>query len=408
VGEGCQAEIFPITADALYKMKVIHTVPGLAPALGGPARSVPALCAEIAALGNEVILVYLDFGDKFGEPNLIQHPNLTYKRMKVQIRVGMRPIWIPGFRSALLELGTEAPELIFHDHGVWLPYSGQVLKAAEKLDAKVITATRGMLEPWALRFKQARKMAAWSIYQKSRLNRNTVLQATSDLEAENLSKLDLKPPIAVIPNGTILPDYAAGRGRNDGDERILLFLSRIHPKKGLLNLVEAIREIKPQDWKVMVAGYDEGGYQAVVERAVREYALEEYFDFIGPIRDDQKWELYRRADVFVLPSFSENFGLVVAEALAAGTPVVTTRGTPWGDLLDYNCGWWIDPTQQALTSCLRDVFAMAPADLRDMGAEGRRLVEEKYSWPAVARQLNEVYSWMLGKMDKIPRTLITR
>jgi glycosyltransferase involved in cell wall biosynthesis len=387
-------------------MNIVQITTSLAPEFGGTARTVPALSVELAALGNRVDLVYLDFGGTYTKPILPQHSNLQYHPLQVTLNAGMRPIWIPGFRSRLYDLGRERNELIFHDNGVWLPYSGQLLDAARTLGAKVITTTHGMLEPWALEYRSLRKKLAWILFQKRRLNRNSALLATSSAEALNLRRLQLTPPITVIANGTEIPELPIQGRQHISGIKTMLFLSRIHPKKGLLNLVEAVNHLKPAGWRIQIAGYDEGGYQAVVENAVRENDLEEYFSFLGPIKDDEKWELYSRADVFILPSFSENFGLVIAEALAAGTPVITTRGTPWQDLLDYNCGWWIEPTLHDLTLCLQSVFTLDLKVLREMGARGRELVLEKYSWPAVARQLNEVYGWMLGIREGQPPTVM--
>ena len=129
---------------------------------------------------------------------------------------------------------------------------------------------------------------------------------------------------------------------------------------------------------------------------MREAGVESEFSFAGPVQEARKWDFFARADLFVLPSFSENFGLVVGEALAAGVPAITTRGTPWQELVTQRCGWWVDVGVEPLAAALREAVACSDAERAEMGRRGRRLVEEKYAWPAVARQMKAFYEWVLG------------
>ena len=381
-------------------MNIIHTTTSLAPEFGGPVRIITAVCLELASLGNQVTLVYLDFGNDFGQSRLPSHENLHYVKCEVKFRTGMRPVWVPEYRSKLLDVISEKDNLVIHDNGIWLPYSGVLHNLAHKHNIPVITSIHGMLEPWPMRYGRIRKLAAWHIYQKNRLEKNVLLHATSNVEAENLRKLGLHLPIAVIPDGTIIPEQASLPKPERSSKKTMLFLSRIHPKKGLLNLVKAIDYLRPSDWKVVIAGYDENNYQSIVEKAVQDTGLKDYFTFVGPVDDEQKWGLYNSADLFILPTHSENFGIVIPEALAAETPVITTRGTPWKELIEYNCGWWVEPTVLDLIDSLENAFSLDDQQLKQMGKNGRMLVEEKYSWPAVAKGLNDVYQWMLKKGPK--------
>jgi glycosyltransferase involved in cell wall biosynthesis len=176
----------------------------------------------------------------------------------------------------------------------------------------------------------------------------------------------------------------------------------------LLNLVEAVKLLDPDAWEVIIAGYDENNHQQAVEHAVRDADLQSSFRFLGPVADDEKWDLYSTADLFVLPSFSENFGIVVVEALASGVPVITTRGTPWRDLIAHQCGWWVEPTVTGIYQALQEAVALSDRERIVMGESGRRLVEDKYSWPAIARQFLDVYQWMLGRRKRVPNQIIER
>jgi glycosyltransferase involved in cell wall biosynthesis len=210
--------------------------------------------------------------------------------------------------------------------------------------------------------------------------------------------------------------------RGKGSEKRVLFVSRMHPKKGVLELVEAWgrlvdsrQSLVVSDWKVelvyTVNGDFEREYEAKVKAKVKELGLEDAFIFTGALDDVAKWEAYRRADLFVLPTYSENFGIVVAEALWAGVPVITTKGTSWSDLegdtnlttndsqLTTRCGWWIDlpaegsnsSTWDALDEALVSAMSMSDKERGEMGERGRKLVEEKYTWESVCGAMVKGY-----------------
>ena len=376
-------------------MNIIQTTSALAPEFGGIARTVPALSFELAKLGHKVELLYLDFGERYSVIDLPSHLNLSYHPLTVDVKAGMKPVWVPGYKSTLEGIVSGKDELIFHDNGIWLPYSDHVLKVAKSHQAPIITTIHGMLEPWSMNYGRIRKLITWSLYQKRRLRNNTMLLATSQEEADNIRKLGLEIPIAVIPNGTNFPDQLPPKKKHEGYEKVILFLSRIHPKKGLFYLVNAINYLRPNNWKVIIAGYDEGGHQEEVEAEILKAGVEDFFDFIGPIDDQRKWDLYENADLFILPSFSENFGIVVIEALASRTPVITTWGTPWKDLVDYNCGWWVEPSEQGLIEGLRTALSISQDQRIQMGINGRKLVEEKYTWSAIAGDMVDLYLELL-------------
>jgi len=134
-----------------------------------------------------------------------------------------------------------------------------------------------------------------------------------------------------------------------------------------------------------------------LQAALRARNLESSFEFPGMIADDDKWKLLGQADLFVLPSFTENFGMAVTEALAVGLPVITTRGTPWQELRARQCGWWIEIGVEPLAAALREAISLSDQERREMGERGRCLVEEKYSWSKIARDMLDVYRWVIGQ-----------
>lgn len=226
------------------------------------------------------------------------------------------------------------------------------------------------------------------------LRHATVLHATSPAEKQWIARyVGGTPPIEVIPNGIDLPETRTTQ-RPAERTRTVLSLGRLHPLKGLDLLLDAwhtaMRNLGPGDrWELVIAGPDEQGTRAGLERQARHLGLTNV-RFVGPLYGEDKARAIADADLFVLPSRSENFGIVVAEALAASVPVVTTKGTPWQEI-DGSSGWWVDVTAEAIAAALTAAMQLGDAERTAMGARGRALVEEKYQWASVGRAMVNLY-----------------
>ena len=377
----------------------VQIVPALAPEYGGPARVVQRLSLELADLGTNVTLIFSDLNNKYQIPKMPSHPNLTYMPLHASIVQGVKPVWIPEFKATLIGLCENKDQVIIQDHGIWLPHNGHVAKIAGRFGIPLIISPNGMLQPWALKYRKWRKIVAWQLWQKRRLQKANLLHAASHAEAESVNQLGLGKPVVVIPNGTEIPEYTNHR-TPPGDGKIrMLFMSRIHPSKGLFLLIEALRNLNSKDWILTIAGYDENNHQQEVELAVAQANLSHSVQFIGPVDEEHKWDVYAGADLFVHPSFSENFGIVIAEALAAGLPVIATTGSPWIDLTRHDCGWWIEPTIADLTSAIQEALSLSVKQRQAMGARGKKLVKEKYSWKSIAEEMQKLYQLILSGED---------
>jgi glycosyltransferase involved in cell wall biosynthesis len=236
------------------------------------------------------------------------------------------------------------------------------------------------------------------LYQRACLQIAKCIRATSAQELTSIRQAGFRNPVALVPNGVELPHLPPRPNPEPtiAKRRRVLFLSRIHPKKGLLNLVEAWSTLRPRHWELLIVGPDEVGHLAEVQRAVASHALQDSVSFGSPVWGESRNAVYQSADLFVLPSFSENFGLVIAEALANGLPVITTHATPWRELSEHHCGWWSDVGIAPLIESLKEAFAMSAAELRQMGNRGRQLIESRYAWEPLGSQMAAVYEWMLG------------
>jgi glycosyltransferase involved in cell wall biosynthesis len=357
-------------------------------------RAVPELTDAIAGLGG-VRIAIISQGWR-GEPVVASsHPSVT--QSVAETRSGALLAMGVPFRRALGRMLTTARPAIIHDHGLWLATNHHAARFARVHRIPFVVQPHGMLEPWALGYRGAKKRAAMRLYQRADLESARVLVVTSEAEGENLRRIGLAQPLAVIPNGVgaelLAAAPPAAAGRRDG-RRNVLFLSRIHEKKGLLNLVRAWARLRVRDWELRLAGPDDVGHLNEVLQLARELGVSDAVRYLGVLEGEQKTALYRQADLFVLPTFSENFGLVVAEALACGVPVITTRGAPWADLERLGCGWWIDVGVEPLVRALDTAMALTVEERAAMG-ERARVLARRFDWRSIAGQMQAVYKWIL-------------
>uniref|UniRef100_UPI0025FC7FC5 glycosyltransferase n=1 Tax=Algoriphagus sp. TaxID=1872435 RepID=UPI0025FC7FC5 len=210
----------------------------------------------------------------------------------------------------------------------------------------------------------------------------------------HLRKLGFINPIACIPNGIDLSEFPLKEHLELEGQKRLLFLSRIHPKKGIEILIEAwalLRKEGKTDWLIEIAGEGDEKYINSLKNLIKEKGLEPEIQIIGPQFGSAKLATYHRADLFVLPTYSENFGIVVAEALACGIPVITTKGTPWQDILRYEAGWWIEIGVNSLKETLEEAIQLSDQERIEMGKNGRKLVMQEFSIEKVSSKMNQLY-----------------
>ncbi len=366
---------------------IVHTQITVDPSYGGPARTVPSLCVSVSDQ-REVVLV--SRANERTERFLLKRCSSCDLRF---VNVADRS---NGKLSQIVSENIGVVRLI-HDHGAWLPNNIKSFKAARKHGLPFVLSTRGMMEPWALNHKKWKKKVAWSLYQKKILMSADMVHATSEQEAHHLRSSGRVKEICLIPNGVDFPEvYPLCQQKQ---KKRLLFVSRVHRKKGLMLLLEAWAQLRFPNWEVFIVGPNEGGHREELERYILQRKIEGVH-FLGSLDDAQKWQAYADADVFVLPTHSENFGVVVAEAMAAGLPVVTTNGAPWEILKTHGCGWWVDIDVVSIRSALEEAMRKTNAERAEMGEVAKKLAHEKFSWPQIGREMNRVYDYILKKGPK--------
>jgi len=393
----------PATSFRSGRLKIVHVVASINRDVGGPSVTVPRLASALAALDTDATLATLDY-DSHGPQPAVPGVRLLSRpagRMARALRG-----WDPHFATAISDL-VHGDANIVHGHGLWMFPNLYARRAAVSSGIPLVISPRGMLDEWSLRRSRWRKLAAWTLFERRNLKSAQLFHATSTAEALSIAGVGFGQPIAVIPNGVDIPDSSRLPGRQVlerrypglGGKQWLLFMSRLHPKKGIAELLRAWRNLAPRflDWQLVIAGPDLDGHGARMRTLAVELGLSERITFTGMVSGDDKASALANAGVMVLPTHAENFGIVVAEALAHGTPVITTRAAPWQGLQEAGCGWWIEDQEEALQETLGEAMRVSPGERSAMGARGRALVESRYSWDRVGREMLAAYNWISGR-----------
>lgn len=380
-------------------LRVLHTIADINITGGGSRRAMASICEAQAAYGANVYIVSQGKAPG-GTENLFHPQNVETHLARLALdSERLRFKYSPFYGRKVKSLCRQKNIKIIHDHGLWLPSNHAVARVARSLGVPLLIQVHGMLAPWALIYRAWKKRLAWAIYQRRDLKIASLFIATSEQEAEAIRRSGMRQPIAIIPLGIHLPVWEKALPA-DRQIHSALFLSRIHPVKGLLNLVAAWAQIQPKGWKMIVAGPEEENHLEEIKRAIKNANIEKDFEFVGPVAGAAKEKLYLDADLFVLPTFSENFGIVIAEALSYSVPVITTRGAPWQTLVTNGCGWWVEPTAESIAQAIHEAVALPDAERHAMGKRGRNFVENEFSWKLVAEKMLNAYKWILGHGPK--------
>jgi glycosyltransferase involved in cell wall biosynthesis len=369
---------------------------------GGPPRTV----ISIAHAGRgfwEAELFTTDYvepqADRLLTDQFPGHVNLLDKLAQTTLGSFMMAsgLWT-SFRTQLIR-GIR-PDVV-HLHGVWSGFLAAFAQTARQHGIPYIVAPHGMLEPWPLTVHVRRKSMALRTYQGRILRDAAAVHATSDGEAANLRSLGLtQSPIFVVPNAVDAPPDSVhpvkAVARPADARKRLLFLSRIHPKKGLDLLLHAWAALRPTAWELAIVGHGELAYVEEVKRLASKLKVENVH-FYAHVDGDAREAMFAQSSAFILPTYSENFGNVVAEAMVRGLPVITTTGTPWSVVAERKLGWYVSADLHGVKQSLVELFATDPRLLIAMGSRGREYVKANLLIEAITPRLLAMYQAVLQR-----------
>lgn len=366
-------------------VRVVHTAAELNNEASGPSYSVPSLVYYLCEQGVDARLYAI------GPPPIrtLNFPQEYYPKWKVPSALGVSPLMRRALHAAAKDIH------IIHTHNLWMMPNMYPLSAAKRHGRKLVVTPRGTLTPWSMRYRWWKKRPIWWAYQRKVVAEADLLHVTSEDERDDVRSLGIGAPIAVLPNGVEVPPIAP---KPERQRKTVLFLGRIHPKKGLDILLHSWRLVQSvhEDWDLKIVGPDNLGYKVEMQELARSLALQNCY-FFDAVYGADKIRTYQAADLFVLPTHSENFGIAVAEALANGVPAVVTRGAPWKALVEQDAGWWPEANVSELASALGVAMSSSDDRLQRMGANARAWVAQSLSWSAIARKMRETYEWLLSK-----------
>jgi glycosyltransferase involved in cell wall biosynthesis len=377
-------------------MKILHLVERVDDNYGGPAKSIPYTVVASADDGiQQRILSGRTAGnggnsvcDRFGL-DYIQYT--SYLNRKLAFAPGM-------FWDVYTEI-RNTERCVIHLHNPWnfVPFFVWVLRFF--YDFKIVFSPRGAMYAWTLRLGRIRKRVAWYIFQRNLMRKADIIHVTSEQERDEIAKLGDFSTVRIIPNGvytSFTPSANGGNRRSaqnasDGRTRIL-FLSRIHQKKGLELLLEALESGRcGADIDLRVVGeFADARYRERIERLAARLPAGMSVSFPGHLGSDVVGQEYAWADLFVLPSFAENFGIVIAEALSHGLPVVTTVHTPWSEIAREGAGYVVEPSSDAVESAICDFMSKDAAQRKDMSERAVNLCA-RYDWTRIGPRYREMY-----------------
>jgi len=371
-------------------VRLCHIVPSLEAKHGGPSKSVHRLAAALSRLGHDVDLLATRPGGETAT---------TDGRLRVrEFRRGFPAFLCP---SAGLpdHLRRQAYDCLHH-HALWLRSLHYAAQAARGTGAPLVIAPRGMLSDWAWHHRRWKKRLAARLVHPGALAAAGGWHATSAAEADDIRRRGFSQPICVAPNGVEAPTPEDLTQAHEvwwhlcpavATRPVALFYSRFHRKKRLLELIDLWIEAAPREWLLLVAGIPQ---EYTVEDLETYVARRTAQDRIAVFDGSDRPPPYGAASLFLLPSHTENFGLVVAEAMAWGVPVLVTDTTPWAEVPLQNAGWcvaWADYRE-----ALRRALGESPDRLEQRGARARDWVLSRYSWDHAARPLVEFYRRLTG------------
>jgi glycosyltransferase involved in cell wall biosynthesis len=383
-------------------MRALHVIPAVAPRYGGPSAAVLPMCAALARLPS--VSVEIAATDADGTAGRLAAADLPAGDVPVRL---FRRDWSERWkysRGLAAWLRRHAGDYdVLHVHAVWSHATAAACRAARRAGVPVLLRPCGMLSDYSRRRSAWRKALYWRLVERPNLAAVRRFHATSAAEGRELERLGLNLPAEVIPLGVDPQAWSQPRdphalrercGPAAGDRPVLLFLSRLHPKKGLADLLlPALARLRSGAFLAIAGGPDEHEphHADEVRATIERLGLAGRVALLGAVPPAERWALLDGATAFVLPSRSENFGVVVAEAMARGVPVVVSDAVQSCEhVAAAGAGRVVPLKVEALADAL-DALMTAPGSHQEMGRRGQDYARRHFAWPAIAERIAAAY-----------------
>jgi len=389
-------------------MHILHVIAGIDESGGGMSEVVPRLCEELVLQGHDVEILTLGW----------TRPSVATLRaeaagVKVKYCTPSRRFPFPlsiaysaDFAECVDQYVYEAD--IIHLHGLWQWPCWKAARTAIKRHKPFVMQTHGFLEPARLERSKIRKKIMGRLIERQLLAAARRLVATAESERESIETYGVKTPIEVVPLGMDASEIDAGHRDEEllrrlgvpVGKKVVLFLSRLAPIKGLDLLADAWMRLKEfhDAWHLLIVGDDTQGYSKGVKQDYARIVTDGSATLPGPVYGRDKFNLLKSVEGFVLPTRSENFGIAVQEALAAGVPVVCTRGAPWGKIQDVGAGWWVEISVDGIKNGLQDLMMLTDGQRQKMGACGHQYVLDDFGWKTIVAKQVSIYKQVCAEL----------
>ncbi|GAB4534251.1 MAG: glycosyltransferase [Pleurocapsa sp.] len=389
-------------------MKVLHVIPSLSPELGGPTKVALNI---VKALREQGIDAEIATTNDNGADILDVPLNQLTEYYNV-------PVWfLPRFEPPMKEFlfSTALTKWLWRhigdydilDNHYLFSYASTCAGAIARWQKVPYTVrTQGQLTPWALGQSRLKKQIYTSLIERRNLNHAAAIHCTTSGEAEDVRNFGIQTPTITLPLGVNKPEIIPAAKKElcslyniPADKPIVLFLSRLHYKKRPDLLIESLGELAKlgQQFHLIMAGSGEDNYVNYLQNVVQQNNLKESTSFVGFVSGRSKDLLLQGSDIFALPSYSENFGIVVAESAIARLPIIITSEVQIApDIASANAGLIIQGTKEQLTQALSQLLT-SPELRSQMGKNAHKLASKQYSWQAIATQLTSFYEEIISQ-----------
>ena len=382
-------------------MKVLHTIEGMEARYGGIATCTFDLLKSLQGPDRDVRL--MTFAPKEKDASIL---GMGEGWIKTVANDGFGPFNYS--RNVIDALETDNSDVL-HVNGLWQHICHATCAHARKARRPYVITPHGMLYQTALKRSYWKKWPLMRLWFNKDILGASCIHVTCEEEMRNVRMFGYRGPVAIVGNPANILDYvddilnarvSGVSGENEKRQLLFGFLGRLHPIKRIENIIAGMALRPELPTRLAVIGSGDAAYEAFLHSEAERLGMADRVDFLGFVSGREKYEQLRRLSTLFVPSDMENFGMIIPEAFLVGTPVMASLGTPWKDLNDHNCGWWVDNSPESIAKVIDDIASKSPAELLEMGMRGRQLVIDRYHPSKVADKMLQLYEWLLGKGPK--------